>query len=266
MLESVSDTTSQIFAKKVNRWTVKTSEITVTRLSYDKDDLPIAPPSKREEAVSVIVQLADFKMHRLWRNGELLFEGGHPKSAIAITDLREEWQCHHLSPFDNVRFNIPLPLVRAFLDELGRAEFDGFECPPGTTDQVMLGLAQAILPYLVSHRSPNPLFLEQIGLALLTHLTQTYGNQHFSSKRSGILAPWQERRALEFLTSHASEHVSIVELAAACQLSRSYFIRAFKETFGKTPDRVHVGGVATGCLPCFPPQVGAIISAPQQAS
>lgn len=236
-LEREPESTSATFAAKVNKWTVKASAITVTRLSSDEDDLPIAPPSKREEAVSAIVQLVDFRMHRLWRNGKLLFEGGHPKAAIAITDLREEWQCHHLSPFDNVRFNIPLSCVRSFLDELGRPQFDGFECLPGTRDEVILGLAQAILPYLVSAHEPNPLFLEQIGLVLLAHLTQTYGNQYFPSKKNGLLAPWQEKRALEFLTSHAFNQVSVVELAGICGLSRSYFIRAFKETFGKTPYR-----------------------------
>ncbi|PKA39485.1 AraC family transcriptional regulator [Rhizobium sullae] len=224
-------------APSANRWTTKASAITVTRLSYDKDDLPIAPPSKREEAVSVITQLADFKLHRLWRNGKLVFEGGHPKAAIAITDLREEWQCHHLSPFDNMRFNIPLSFVRSFLEEMGRPRFDGFECQQGAKDEVILGLAQAVLPYLLSHHEPNSLILEQMSLVILTHLTQTYGGQYFPPQKKGVLAPWQEKRALEVLTAHAFDQVSIAAIAEACGLSRSYFIRAFKETFGKTPYR-----------------------------
>lgn len=231
------DSEGASFAAKVRRWTVRASEITVTRMSYDGCDLPKAPPIPREESVSVITQLADFRLHRLWRNGRLIFEGGHPRSATAITDLREEWQCHHLSPFDNIRFTIPLTYVRSFLRELGRPQFDGFECRPGTKDEVILGLAEAISPYLLSRHAPNPLFLEQIGLVLLTHLTQTYGGQRLPVTRNGTLAPWQEKRALEFLTAHAFEEISVVQLAEVCGLSRSYFIRAFKETFGKTPYR-----------------------------
>ncbi len=223
------------FAAKVTSWSIKASAVTVTRLSYDGDDLPIAPPSKREEAVSVIIQLEDFRHHRLWRNGRLVFEGGHPKSAIAITDLREEWQCHHLSPFDNIRFNIPLTFIRTFLEELGRPQFDGFDCKPGTRDEVILGLAQAISPYLLSRQDPNQMFLEQISIVLLTHLAQSYGGQYFPSKKSGLLAPWQEKRALEFLTTMAFDQVSITRLAEICGLSRSHFTRAFKETFGKSP-------------------------------
>lgn len=220
-----------------NNWALKASAVTITRLSYDKDNLPIAAPSKRDEAVSVIVQLADFKKHRLWKNGVLVFEDGHPRGAIAITDLRDEWQCHHLSPFDNLRFNIPLSFVRSFLEDIGRPQFDGFNCKSGTTDDVMLGLAQAVLPYLVSRHQANQLFLEQISLVLLTHLTHTYGSQDFPARKNGVLAPWQEKRALELLTANALTQVSITELAETCGLSRSYFNRAFKETFGKTPYR-----------------------------
>ncbi|EJJ28804.1 helix-turn-helix domain-containing protein [Rhizobium sp. CF142] len=220
-----------------SQWTMKASAITITRLCYDKDDLPIAPSSKREEAVSVITQLTDFRMHRLWRNNELVFEGGHPKGAIAITDLRDEWQCHHLSPFDNLRFNIPLSFVRSFLEGIGRPHFDRFDCRPGTKDDVVLGLGQAVLPYLVSRHEANQLFFEQISLVLLTHLTHTYASQYFPARRSGVLAPWQEKKVLEFLTANAFAQVSIAELAQVCGLSRSYFNRAFKETFGRTPYR-----------------------------
>ncbi len=225
------------FAANVTSWSIKASAVTVSRLSYDGDDLPLAPPSKREDAVSVITQLTDFRHHRLWRNGRLVFEGGHPKAAIAITDLREEWQCHHLSPFDNVRFNIPLAFVRTFIEGMGSPRFDGFECKPGTRDEVILGLAQAVLPYLLSRQDPNPMFLEQISIVLLTHLTQTYGGQYFPAKKRGLLAPWQEKRALEFLTTMAFDQVCITELAATCGLSRSHFARAFKDTFGKSPYR-----------------------------
>ena len=212
--------------------------MSVTRLAYDKDDLPIAPASKREEALCVIVQLQDFANHRLWRNGRLLFEGGHAKSTIAITDLREEWQCHHLSAFDNIRFTMPLPVVRDFSKRVGLlAPLDDIGCLPGTRDAVILGIAQAVLPYLTLRQPPNSLFFEQIGLALLTHLSHTYAGQRLPARKRGMLAPWQEKRAIEYLTARAFDQVSVAELAETCGLSRNYFIRAFKETLGKTPYR-----------------------------
>jgi AraC family transcriptional regulator len=213
------------------------SDIVITRTSYDDFDLNPSPVIPCADAFGVIVQLMDFQSHRLWRGGELVYEGGHAKGALAITDLREGWQCHHRSPFDNLRFHIPFSHLRDFVSEVGRPDFAGFECPPGTTDDVILGLAQALLPALDAPLQTSRLFLDQINLALLTHLTQTYGGLHFPPRKKGVLAPWQERQATDFLAAHVTEAFTIAELAAVCQLSRSYFIKSFRQTFGRTPYR-----------------------------
>jgi AraC-like DNA-binding protein len=213
------------------------SDIVITRTSYDNFDLAPSPPVPCADAFNVIVQLKDFQSHRLWRGGELVYDGGHAKGALAITDLREQWKCHHLSPFDNIRFHIPFARLRDFVEEVGRPEFVGFDCAPGTTDDVILGLAQALVPALEAPLQTSRLFLDQIKLAMLTHLTQTYGGLHFPPRKKGVLAPWQERQATEFLAAHITESFSIAELSSVCQLSRSYFIKSFRQTFGRTPYR-----------------------------
>jgi AraC-like DNA-binding protein len=81
------------------------------------------------------------------------------------------------------------------------------------------------------------LFVEQIVMALMTHLAQTYGGLHFPSRLRGTLAPWQEKRAVDFLCAHMNTEFSIDDVAQVCGLSRSYFIKAFKESFGRTPYR-----------------------------
>ena len=224
-------------AAAVQRSILHVSPLTITRLSSECGDLTVDPPNAREEAFHIITQLRDFRLHKLWRGDALVFEGGHPRGALAITDLRDEWRCHHLSPFDNVRFQIPFWHVRAFAAEIGRPELSGFKCIPGTIDPVVLGLAQALLPSLEQPREASRLFLDQLSLAILTHLTQTYGGVYFPAERKGTLAPWQEKRALEFLTARVDGGFSIAELAEHCELSRSYFIRAFKASFGRTPAR-----------------------------
>lgn len=211
--------------------------LTIMRLSSERDDLAPGPPNTREDAFHIITQMRDFRLHRLWRGGALVFEGGHPKGALAITDLREEWRCHHLSPFDNVRFHMPFDHVRAFAAELGRPELSGFKCRPGTVDAVVLGLAQALLPALERPQEASRLFVDQVSLAILTHLTQTYGGVYFPAERRGTLASWQEKRALEFLAARLDGRFSIAELAESCELSQSYFIKAFKASFGRTPAR-----------------------------
>jgi AraC family transcriptional regulator len=53
----------------------------------------------------------------------------------------------------------------------------------------------------------------------------------------GQLAPWQARRAQEFLDANLSGDVSLASLAAECNLSVSHFAHAFRRTFGRPPHR-----------------------------
>lgn len=51
------------------------------------------------------------------------------------------------------------------------------------------------------------------------------------------LAEWQVRTVEQVALARLDLGLSITELAAACQLSRGYFSRAFKVTFGESPHR-----------------------------
>lgn len=196
---------------------ISAGDITVTRTFSDRFDLDLGPLIPVADAFNVIVQMRDFEAHRLWRRGELVYEGGHSKASLAITDLRDQWQCHHLSPFDNVRFHIPFACMRAFTEKAGRGEYVSLSSVQGCVDPVMFGLAQALLPSLEEPDRANLLFVEQINLAALAHLSQTYGGLHFPVDKKGTLAPWQERLATDFLVAHFNKAFSIGDLAAQCE-------------------------------------------------
>jgi len=51
----------------------------------------------------------------------------------------------------------------------------------------------------------------------------------------GVLAPWQAKKAAAYIEVHLDAPIRIRELAALTRLSRSYFSRAFKATFGLAP-------------------------------
>lgn len=217
--------------------TLAAGDIRITRTFHEASSAERSAPIVCGEAFNVIVQLRDLKHHRIWRGGELVFDGERETGSLYIADLRQKWQCQYLSPFDNIRFYIPFSRLREFADEMGRPDYRGLSCSERKTDEVMLGLARALLPSFQHPKQAHPLFLEQINLAILAHLTHKYGGLHFPIGKKGGLAPWQQKRATEFLVAHVSDAFSIVELASACDLSRSYFIKAFKESFGLTPHR-----------------------------
>jgi AraC family transcriptional regulator len=51
------------------------------------------------------------------------------------------------------------------------------------------------------------------------------------------LAPWQAKKALAHIDDHLASTIRIGDLAVLARLSKSYFSRAFKTTFGRSPQR-----------------------------
>ncbi|WP_213989466.1 AraC family transcriptional regulator [Sodalis sp. dw_96] len=185
------------------------------------------------EAFAVIVQLADFKLHKLWHDGRLVHSGGHAKQALAITDLTEDWRCQHLSPFDNVRLLIPRQALDEFTYDSGQKRIGRLDCAPGTTDPVMFHLAQALVPLMDMAGGAPDFLIEHISLALLAHLTAAYGNAPSElTRRKGRLAPWQEQRAKEYMLENMAKGISLEQIAKECRLSRAHFARYFKNTTG----------------------------------
>jgi AraC-like DNA-binding protein len=212
-------------------------DIVVTR--HRHDGTSSLPPTivPNADAFSVIVQLEDFAAHKVWRDGKLHHEGGHSAGTIAITDQRHRWICHHNARFDNLRFQIPMSRIINFNQEMGRPNFSGFDNSPGHHDPVVMALAQALLPAVENPDQASQLYVDQVCLAVLTHISQTYAGMFFPSKKTGLLSASQQKRALAFLVEHLDGEISVADLAKECGLSRSHFIKAFKDSFGLTPHR-----------------------------
>ncbi|MFL9923095.1 AraC family transcriptional regulator [Herbaspirillum lusitanum] len=186
-----------------------------------------------EDAFSVIVQLQDFRQHKLWRGNKLMHAGGHARGEIAITHLGDEWRCQHLSTYDNLRFHIPRKTINDFSYEDGRPAISHFDNVQGAADTVAFHLAQAVLPMLGAPSAANSLFIDSVALALYTHLANRYGQAvAAASRRIGRLAGWQEQRAKAFMAAHLTQRLSLASIAAECGLSRSHFARQFKHSTG----------------------------------
>jgi AraC family transcriptional regulator len=75
---------------------------------------------------------------------------------------------------------------------------------------------------------------------MVIHLAVTYGGirsrdiEAYAGK-GRMLSPLQQRRVTSRLLDDLAGESSLAELAALCGLSRSYFVRAFKQTTGTSP-------------------------------
>lgn len=218
---------------------IQASDMTVTRMRSHRDDLPPGPPIPVQDAFSVIVQLQDFRAHTLWRGNRIAYQGGHAKGVVAITHLGDEWRCDHRSAFDNIRFQLPRSALDAFSSETSRPRISGFDCMNGTQDPVIYHLACALAPTLLHPQQASRLFMDQISVALQAHVMHAYGHAAAPALEtaSSHLSPGQLRRATELLAANVCGDLSVADIAAECGLSRSYFIKAFKGSTGKTPHR-----------------------------
>jgi len=81
-----------------------------------------------------------------------------------------------------------------------------------------------------------PLLADGWMLQALAHMVRvTNARDPVGAGQSGGLAPWQLRRAMDFMRADLSGNISLEQLASVCDLSVNYFARAFKKCTGVPP-------------------------------
>jgi AraC family transcriptional regulator len=141
------------------------------------------------------------------------------------------------APFSTVRLNISQSALDALADERGLRRASGLRASSlGCADPVLHALAQMLVVAMERPGEAASLCVEYIALAFHAHVLHTYGDVPFASvSNRGGLAPWQLRRANEFIEANLDGDPSIADIAAECGLSSSYFAKAFRQTTGAPP-------------------------------
>lgn len=159
------------------------------------------------------------------------------KGTVYIRNLADPYRADLEGSFDFLM----MELSKAFLSDL--ASEHGWRGPEhltasfGREDPVLAHLLCATQPALEKPNGSNRIFVDQLGVAIGIHLFESYGGGAIAPQPRGrpLLSKSQMALTLELLRSDLGGPISIAELAAACGLSRGYFIHAFKSTTGITP-------------------------------
>jgi AraC family transcriptional regulator len=114
---------------------------------------------------------------------------------------------------------------------------ESLQWPHCGMDMVLKHLGITVLAAMQRSEPPPILFLDYVGLAVLTHAAHVYGGVRSSFEQSKYLAPWQARRAKEILMANLKGSISVAALAEECGLSTSHFARAFRRPFNNPPHR-----------------------------
>jgi len=208
--------------------------LTVSRQQSDKPYFGQISAPASDDAFLVTISLHG---HRRRSAGNAGIESYQPNS-LQIRSLAEDYFTQLCSPFDFLFFHVTREALDGIAQASGSGRISTLSCTIGTLDPIVANLGRALIPALTAPSSASSFFIDHIALAITTHLAQAYGGLRVAvARQHGRLSRAQERRAKEFLMKHAGDDISIAAAAAECGLSRSYFIKAFKETTGTTPHK-----------------------------
>ncbi|KAI3590915.1 hypothetical protein D9X30_4400 [Cupriavidus sp. U2] len=155
---------------------------------------------------------------------------------IYVRSLSEDYKADYQTRFDFILMELPRSFIERTSSEMGRVRQRALRETAGQPDPVLAHLAQAMVPALSHPEHACRLFIDQLSLTIGVHLVSQYGDEPVASRRvNRLLSPRSVARAKELLAAKLDGDLSIAEVADACQLSRSHFTRAFRDTTGQTP-------------------------------
>ena len=203
------------------------------------DSNPIAP------LLMAVVFLAPLPGHRSWRNDLPVYFPDRRVGSLACFDFCKSWVSDLSHPFHTFHVFIPKRAFCHFSIEIKHPRIEQLSCSNeiDTYDETMLGLAQALGPCFTKPQEATALFVDHVFSAMVAHLATTYGGLKSGevrmpeSRRWGSLTAFQVRRVTEFLLEDLRANPGLSELASLCGLSRSHFVRAFKQATGLPPHR-----------------------------
>lgn len=214
------------------------SVLAATELRCDQSIAEMSAPLGADDAYLIGLQLRSLRRHELWLDGHPLEARPSAAGMSCILDLKRNPAAWLGEPFHTVQFYVPCAALSEVAAEIGRSAVNDLVYEPGAllADPVIDSLGRCLLPTMQAGACANQLFVDHLLLALRGHLVARYGGVRMVAPViHGGLAPWQQRRATELLRAHVTDGIALAELARACRLSSSTFVRAFKKSMGVPP-------------------------------
>jgi AraC-like DNA-binding protein len=220
-------------------------DLSIGRYRRDRPGFGLSAPNPPSPVVMAVVILRPRQAHAGWRDGRVLDVPARGKGSLACLDLRESWTMDLSDPFDSFHLFIPIAAFDDIASEQGLPLIEGLNCPATLErrDETMLNLARSLGPALGRPREASRLFADHVFAAMTIHLASTYGRAADGAPgwrngpRSTGLSARQLRRVVDLLNADVANEFSLSDLALQCAMSRSAFVRAFRQTTGLPPHR-----------------------------
>lgn len=170
---------------------------------------------------------------QIMRNGRMAHFDFAPDT-IYLRNFAEPYRADMVDGFDFLLVEMPAAALASAGEEPCDAALLELPALHAEVDLVLPHLARALVPVLGGPQATSPLFLDHVLLAIQKRVLGRFGTR-VPSPRRRTLSRAQEARAKELLAANPSGNLLVGDIAAACGMSRSVFMRAFRETTGATP-------------------------------
>lgn len=212
------------------------NDFAVTCLRCDGRGTGLTSDIPAEPAILLAIQLRPLERHDLWLDGRSVRVQPYQTGALTMLDLEARPVANLASAYECVQLYLPRTALDALSDANGTPRIGELPLLNGAQDAVLarlLHLARAAV-----HPDGAATSLDALLQTVHQHLQSRYGGMPVRPDGArGGLARWQEARVKEYMEAHLQHNISLLELAALCQLSVSWFGRAFKHSTGMTPHR-----------------------------
>jgi len=212
-------------------------QITAVHFAVTQNQLGLLAQVPLEDTFAVGVNFTGLRYNEVWSKRRLIINNGLLPNALTSFNLADEMAARVTQPYEAVCLLIRRSSLDAFAEEEEYRRIHNLSIPYGIIDQTMTLLCKALLPYFARPQVANALYVEHVNLAITAHLIDYYGDSSpgRAATAKGGLSPSLVRRVQEMLMCASNDNLHFVDIAKACDISRTYLIKAFKKTTGLTP-------------------------------
>jgi hypothetical protein len=211
--------------------TLRNTDATVTEVRSDHPTLEQSDPLPGGDVFCVGVQLRDFPRHEWWEDGRPAPVVPLGRGQITLYDLKRDPRFRMNNPFHSIHVALPRALMDGIAEESGARRITDVRYKPGEgiSDPVIQRLILSLQPALASPERTSRLFVDHVVRAIAHHVAATYAHAPAVPLPTGGLAPWQQRRALEFISAHLDGNLTVADIARHCRLSVGHSYRHSSE-------------------------------------
>lgn len=157
---------------------------------------------------------------------------------VTLMDLEASPIAQFHQPADFLRVQISRRTLHDLAYDFGQRPPDGLRTVlGGVHDPILLSLSRALAARADDFDFNDQLFSDHVALAFYGQIVRTYADGWAPTRSAGGLAPWQSRRACDLMASDLRGGLTLADIAQACGVSVSHFLRAFRRTMGVPPHK-----------------------------